>query len=81
VVRTVALEPTLNNVGVQEEQERRFEARLEDPVRQWKLSPMDLKSYSRWYAYSRARDMILEATDTKEAPGTSSVPTTSAGRV
>jgi polyphosphate kinase 2 len=52
----------------QEEQQRRFEARIEDPLRQWKLSPMDLESYSRWYAYSRARDMMLEATDTKFAP-------------
>jgi polyphosphate kinase 2 (PPK2 family) len=52
----------------QEEQERRFEARIDDPMRQWKLSPMDLESFARWYAYSRARDMMLEATDTKEAP-------------
>ena len=52
----------------QEEQQRRFEARIEDPIRQWKLSPMDLESYSRWYAYSRAHDMMLETTDTKEAP-------------
>jgi polyphosphate kinase len=52
----------------QEEQERRFEARIEDPIRQWKLSPMDLESYARWYAYSRARDLMLEATDTKVAP-------------
>src|SRR5437763_1038411 len=52
----------------QEEQRRRFEARIEDPIRQWKLSPMDLESYSRWYAYSQARDMMLEATDTREAP-------------
>jgi polyphosphate kinase 2 len=52
----------------QEEQQRRFEARIEDPLRQWKLSPMDLESYSRWYAYSRARDMMLEATDTEDAP-------------
>ena len=37
-------------------------------MRQWKLSPMDLESYARWYAYSRARDMMLEATDTKDAP-------------
>jgi polyphosphate kinase 2 len=51
-----------------EEQERRFEARIEDPMRQWKLSPMDLESFARWYAYSRARDMMLEATDTDEAP-------------
>jgi polyphosphate kinase 2 len=52
----------------QEEQQRRFEARIEDPLRQWKLSPMDLESYARWYAYSRARDMMLEATDTQDAP-------------
>ena len=51
-----------------EEQQRRFEARIEDPLRQWKLSPMDIESYARWYAYSRARDMMLEATDTHEAP-------------
>jgi len=52
----------------QEEQQRRFEARIEDPLRQWKLSPMDLESYARWYAYSRARDMMLEATDIEDAP-------------
>ena len=52
----------------QDEQERRFEARIEDPIRQWKLSPMDLESYAHWYAYSRARDMMLEATDTEDAP-------------
>jgi polyphosphate kinase 2 len=52
----------------QEEQRKRFEARIEDPLRQWKLSPMDLESYARWYAYSRARDMMLAATDTKDAP-------------
>src|SRR5882762_11792456 len=52
----------------QEEQERRFEARIADPLRQWKLSPMDVKSYPRWYAYSHARDMMLRATDTEEAP-------------
>jgi polyphosphate kinase 2 len=52
----------------QEEQERRFEARIEDPLRQWKLSPMDLESFARWYAYSRARDEMLEATDTEESP-------------
>jgi polyphosphate kinase len=51
-----------------EEQERRFEARIEDPLRQWKLSPMDLESFSRWYEYSLARDKMLEATDTKYAP-------------
>jgi polyphosphate kinase 2 len=52
----------------QKEQQRRFEARIEDPLRQWKLSPMDLESYARWYAYSHARDMMLDATDTQEAP-------------
>jgi polyphosphate kinase 2 len=52
----------------QSEQQRRFEARIEDPLRHWKLSPMDLESYARWYAYSRARDMMLEATDLKDAP-------------
>jgi polyphosphate kinase 2 len=50
------------------EQKRRFEARIEDPVRQWKLSPMDLPSRSKWFDYSRARDRMLEATDTKHAP-------------
>jgi len=52
----------------QEEQQRRFEARIEDPLRKWKLSPMDLESYARWYAYSQARDLMMEATDTTEAP-------------
>jgi polyphosphate kinase len=51
-----------------EEQKRRFEARIEDPLRQWKLSAMDLPSRSKWYAYSRARDQMLEATDTEHAP-------------
>src|SRR5688572_16952691 len=50
------------------EQKRRFEARIEDPLRQWKLSPMDLPSRSRWFEYSRARDMMFKATDTKQAP-------------
>ena len=50
------------------EQKRRFEARMEDPVRQWKLSPMDLPSRSKWFEYSRARDLMLKATDTKHAP-------------
>ena len=50
------------------EQKRRFEARITDPVRQWKLSPMDLPSRSRWYDYSRARDQMLKATDTRWAP-------------
>jgi polyphosphate kinase 2 len=51
-----------------EEQKRRFEARIEDPLRQWKLSAMDLPSRSKWYAYSRARDQMLEATDAEYAP-------------
>jgi len=51
-----------------EEQQRRFEARIEDPLRQWKLSAMDLPSRSKWYAYSRARDQMLAATDTEHAP-------------
>jgi polyphosphate kinase 2 len=50
------------------EQKRRFEARIDDRIRQWKLSPMDLPSRERWYDYSRARDMMLEATDTQHAP-------------
>jgi polyphosphate kinase len=50
------------------EQERRFHARISDPMRQWKLSPMDLKSYERWYAYSRARDAMLRATDRTQTP-------------
>ena len=52
----------------QAEQERRMTARIEDPLRQWKLSPMDVDSWPRWYEYSRARDRMLEATDTKHAP-------------
>ncbi|OCK54999.1 polyphosphate kinase 2 [Bradyrhizobium sp. LMTR 3] len=51
-----------------EEQEVRFQARIEDPLRQWKLSPMDTESFGRWYDYSRARDMMFKATDTKQAP-------------
>jgi polyphosphate kinase 2 len=50
------------------EQKRRFEARIDDPLRQWKLSPMDLPSRSKWFDYSRARDMMLKATDSKWAP-------------
>ena len=50
------------------EQKRRFEARIDDPLRQWKLSPMDLPSRSKWFEYSRARDAMLEATDTDDAP-------------
>jgi len=50
------------------EQAKRFEARMHDPLRQWKLSSMDLPSRSKWFEYSRARDMMLKATDTPEAP-------------
>src|SRR5690242_3389720 len=50
------------------EQKRRFEARIDDRMRQWKLSAMDLPSRERWYDYSRARDVILEATHTEFAP-------------
>jgi len=50
------------------EQQRRFEARIKDPLRQWKLSSMDLESFRRWYEYSRARDQMLKATDSKHAP-------------
>ena len=52
----------------EEEQTRRLEARIDDGRKTWKLSPMDLKSYSRWYDYSRARDEIFAATDTSWAP-------------
>jgi polyphosphate kinase 2 len=52
----------------EEEQKRRFEARITDPLRQWKLSPTDLCSRSRWFEYSRARDIMFEATDTAYAP-------------
>lgn len=51
-----------------EEQEKRFKARVDDPLRQWKLSPMDLESFRRWYAYSRARDQMLKHTDSAHAP-------------
>jgi polyphosphate kinase 2 len=51
-----------------EEQTRRLEARIDDGRKIWKLSPMDLKSYSRWYDYSRARDDMFAATDTAWAP-------------
>jgi polyphosphate kinase 2 (PPK2 family) len=50
------------------EQTRRLEARINDGRKTWKLSPMDLKSYSRWYDYSRARDDMFKATDTPWAP-------------
>jgi polyphosphate kinase 2 len=52
----------------EEEQTRRLEGRIDDPRKVWKLSPMDLKSYSRWYDYSRARDDMFKATDTPWAP-------------
>jgi polyphosphate kinase 2 len=52
----------------QKEQQRRFEARIKDPLRQWKLSPMDVESFRRWYEYSRARDIMFKATDTKNSP-------------
>jgi polyphosphate kinase len=52
----------------EEEQTRRLEARIDDGRKIWKLSPMDLKSYSRWYDYSRARDDMFKATDTPWAP-------------
>ncbi len=51
-----------------EEQTRRLEGRIDDPRKLWKLSPMDLDSYSRWYDYSRARDEMFAATDTESAP-------------
>ena len=50
------------------EQERRFQARIKDPLRQWKLSPMDLPSREKWYDYSHARDLMFDATDTAHAP-------------
>ncbi|WP_250474970.1 polyphosphate kinase 2 [Caballeronia sp. GAFFF1] len=52
----------------EEEQTRRLEARIHDERKIWKLSPMDLRSYSRWYDYSRARDDMFAASDTDEAP-------------
>src|SRR5438094_6324924 len=51
-----------------DEQTRRLEARIKDGRKIWKLSPMDLKSYSRWFDYSRARDDMFKATDTSWAP-------------
>ena len=51
-----------------EEQERRFKARINDPLRQWKLSPMDVESYARWVDYSRAKDQMFKYTDIKQAP-------------
>ena len=51
-----------------EEQERRFKERIENPIKRWKLSPMDLKSREYWVEYSRAKDAMLQHTDTKESP-------------
>jgi polyphosphate kinase len=51
-----------------EEQTRRLESRIEDPRKTWKLTPMDLRSYSRWYDYSRARDDMFDKSDTAWAP-------------
>jgi len=51
-----------------EEQERRFQARIYDPMRRWKLSPMDLASRSKWVEYSRAKDEMFKYTDIKQAP-------------
>jgi polyphosphate kinase 2 len=63
----IILIKTWLEVGM-EEQDRRFHARITDPLRQWKLSPMDLGSYEKWYQYSRARDQMLDATDTQDSP-------------
>ena len=51
-----------------EEQEKRFQARIDDPTKRWKLSPMDLESRSRWVEYSRAKDIMFAHTDIKQAP-------------
>ena len=51
-----------------EEQERRFRARIEDPLRQWKLSPMDVESWRRWDDYTKARDEMFKSTDIPQAP-------------
>jgi polyphosphate kinase 2 len=51
-----------------DEQERRFKARIDDPLRQWKLSPMDTESYRRWHDYSEARDLMFKATSTQQSP-------------
>jgi polyphosphate kinase 2 len=52
----------------EEEQDRRFKRRIEDPLRQWKLSPMDVESYRRWWDYTRAYDEMLRMTDSEHAP-------------
>lgn len=51
-----------------EEQENRFQARIDDPTKRWKLSPMDLESRNKWQAYSRAKDEMFKYTDIKQAP-------------
>jgi polyphosphate kinase 2 len=73
-----AFEALLKNNGIllikywfevsEKEQHRRFLRRIEDPMRRWKLSPMDLESHRRWYDYSRARDAMFAATDTPQSP-------------
>ena len=52
----------------EDEQERRFRQRIDDPMRQWKLSPMDIESYEKWWDYSKAYDEMLRLTDTPQAP-------------
>lgn len=52
----------------EEEQEKRFQSRIKDPTKQWKLSPMDLESRMRWVEYSRAKDAMMNYTDTKQCP-------------
>lgn len=52
----------------EDEQEKRFRRRIQDPVRQWKLSPMDVESYRKWWDYTRAYDEMLRMTDTNHAP-------------
>lgn len=52
----------------QKEQERRFRKRLTDPIRQWKLSPMDVESYQRWYDYTTAYERMIKETSSKHAP-------------
>ena len=73
-----AFEGLLKNNGIllikywfevsEKEQHRRFLRRIDDPMRRWKLSPMDLESHRRWYDYSRARDAMFAATDTPQSP-------------
>jgi polyphosphate kinase 2 (PPK2 family) len=51
-----------------EEQEQRFQSRIDDPTKQWKLSPMDLESREKWVEYSKAKDEMFKYTDTKQSP-------------